>query len=142
MNTCTLISTYHTFTLDFWQKKNKFIFFFKPNTYSKRVRRKEILVSNEVDGKLVNSERQGATFQVLRFSIFLFLFLRVRFVMRFQSYEQFGWIQVKNWWVQNWIRLNFLMGLGLEFWIELWFFFFFLKEGQEFVLFEGWVWRV
>jgi hypothetical protein len=64
MNMCTLLSTYHTFTLDFWQKKkNNVIFFFKPNTYNKRVRQKEILVSSGVDGKPVNSEWQGATGQ-------------------------------------------------------------------------------
>ena len=57
MNTCTLLSTYHTLTLDFWQKKNKVIFFFKPNMYSKRVRQKEIPVSSGVDGKPVNNER-------------------------------------------------------------------------------------
>ena len=74
---CTLLSTYNTFTLDFWQKKkkkNNVIFFFKPNTYSKRVRQKEILVSSGVDSKSVNSERRGATGQALRFFIFLFLF--------------------------------------------------------------------
>ena len=56
------------------KKKNKFIFFFKPNTYNKRVRRKEIPASSGVDDKLINSERRGATGQALRFPIFLFHF--------------------------------------------------------------------
>ena len=60
-NTWTLLSTYHTFTLDIWQKKkNKVIFFFKLNMYSKRVRQKEIPVRSGVDDRPVNSERWGA----------------------------------------------------------------------------------